>query len=233
MSGGNVVPLADARKRAGFDRLRWDWAEAVSRAPDLSSLAKLLGYVLVAQFAHRETADCHPGWMLLAEATGASERTVRRAIADLERAGFLQRGPGGYSGVRVSLLFRIGGRPLVVGSTEKVANPDHQKVAISDHQKVANPDHQSGEERWPVSVEKVAISGVPPTPPYKDKPNSNQRGGADRSGESGGGSAGVWAAAIREGRYVPPSALRPDQARDLLREGEVTEADLRRCGIAW
>ena len=224
MSGGNVVPLADARKRAGFDRLRWDWAEAVSRAPDLSSLAKLLGYVLVAQFAHRETADCHPGWVLLAEATGASERTVRRAITDLERAGFLQRGPGGYSGVRVSLLFRIGGRPLVVGGAA-----EGEKVANSDHQKVANPDHQSGAERWPISVEKVAISGFPPTPPYKDKPNSNQRDGADRSGDSGS----VWAAAIREGRYVPPSALRPDQARDLLREGQVTEADLRRYGIAW
>lgn len=163
---GNIRALPIDRKRESFDHLRWKWAEAVAANDTLSPLAKLLAYVLITQFAHRETADCHPGWDLLASAVATSPRSVRRAIVDLEAAGFLARGPGGYSGAKVALLFRIAGAPLVAGV--------HEMAAKTDRQKVVKIDHQSEKERWPDLSRKVAISDHPPTPPYKDKPNFNQ-----------------------------------------------------------
>lgn len=176
----NVTPISAARSNESFDRIRWKWAEAVAAHDCLSPLAKLIAYVLVSQFAHRETADCHPGWEVLSEAVGSSPRSVRRAIVDLETTGFIERGAGGYSGAKVDLLFRFEGRPLQSASPRKVVKNGQHKVAKNDRQKVATADHQQDGKRWPDLSKKVASSDNPPRPPYKDKPNINQRARADR-----------------------------------------------------
>lgn len=227
---GDVTPItaAASRGRNTFSLLRWDWAAALARTDGLSPIARLVGYVLVTQFAHHETADCHPGWVVLAEAVCSSERTVRRAVVELEDAGFLSRGPGGHSGAKVAILFRFEHKPLVPASgaddAGKVVRNGHQKAVKSGHQKVANPDHQSGGERWPVLSRKVASSDNPPTPPYKDKPNYNQ---------SGGDHIDLWAGKVLAREFIPQSAIRADMAREMLRRRLLTEADLRTAGVDW
>ena len=43
--------------------------------------------------------------------------------------------------------------------------------------------------------------------------------------------ADFWAASIRDGRYVPASAISPALARDMLQRGLVRQDDLDRVGV--
>lgn len=70
---------------------RFEWLKAVMRQADLTPRAKNLATVLAVQFANETTGQINPGLDTLAEYLGTSVDTVRRAIADLSQAGWLDR----------------------------------------------------------------------------------------------------------------------------------------------
>ena len=78
---------------------RFEWLKAVLQS-DLPDRAKVLASVLAVQFGNDETGQINPGLDRLAQYTRSSEDTVRRGVADLERAGWLSRTLGQGRGNR-------------------------------------------------------------------------------------------------------------------------------------
>ena len=74
---------ADAFTRGGFTQV----PNVILRDKTVSNAAKI-AYAILLQYA-RQDDSCFPGQTTMAEFWGVSIRTVRRAITDLEEAGFL------------------------------------------------------------------------------------------------------------------------------------------------
>jgi hypothetical protein len=68
---------------------RFEWERLVRRAR-LGSSTKLVAFTL-AQYGNRDGSSCHPGLERLAATTELHERTVRRGLEQLRRAGFVDR----------------------------------------------------------------------------------------------------------------------------------------------
>ncbi|MCA3572748.1 MAG: helix-turn-helix domain-containing protein [Aestuariivirga sp.] len=78
-----------------FTRDRWSWLDQVSSDPALSALAFRTAYV-IARYTNRQTGDAWPSLETLAKAVGATDRSVKRCIAELCDAGYLQKRRGGF-----------------------------------------------------------------------------------------------------------------------------------------
>lgn len=70
---------------------RQEWAQAVRRAHSLSMTARLLGQALALDFANGSTGQCNPSRETLADHLGVSEATIKRALADLVKGGWLHK----------------------------------------------------------------------------------------------------------------------------------------------
>jgi hypothetical protein len=95
--------------QAHGDQVReaFDWRNRFRVAPDLSGPAKCVGYALHSHAG--ETLDrAHPAQVTLALESGFSDRTVRRALLELEAAGWL------YREVRRSPRGRVAGTVYVL-----------------------------------------------------------------------------------------------------------------------
>lgn len=77
-----------------WSRVRWDWKRAVRRDSRLSKTAKLLAVTLVDDFANNDSGRCNPTVSTLCEATGDPERTVQKALTDLQACGWIHRKKG-------------------------------------------------------------------------------------------------------------------------------------------
>lgn len=161
---GNVTRLSDAVLMRDFNRLRWDWAHDVAANAGLTPLAKLVAFTLISRHADHATGHCAPGLAHLAATVATPERSVRRALTELEAAGYLARGPGGYRGTPVAIRFFLGARG---GAQPQPA----EKPATDGHHRPA--------ERRPDPTRKVARSCIPPTPPYKAIQTSPKARAAD------------------------------------------------------
>jgi hypothetical protein len=93
---------------ADWNRDRWAWKAAVKRDRRLSKTAVLLAVSLVDDLANSKTAHCRHGLMTMAALLGWSEQTVRRALAALRKAGWIDVEAGRGRGVRSRILFRRG-----------------------------------------------------------------------------------------------------------------------------
>jgi DNA-binding MarR family transcriptional regulator len=75
-------------------------------------------YMVLCTFAQRETGDCYPSQSTVATITGLSRETVSRGIADLCKAGLLdkraEKRPGKYDLVVYTLLRAPSRRPQYV-----------------------------------------------------------------------------------------------------------------------
>lgn len=78
---------------------RHEWLKAVTKQSDLLPRAVRLAVALWS-FANDETGQLNPGLDALCEASGLTEDTARRAIGDLETAGWLSRTVGRGHGIR-------------------------------------------------------------------------------------------------------------------------------------
>ncbi|WP_208353101.1 helix-turn-helix domain-containing protein [Pseudaestuariivita rosea] len=70
---------------------RQEWAQAIRAATELSMTARMLGQVLALDYANGQTGQCNPSRETLARHLGVSEGTIKRAISDLVKAGWLAR----------------------------------------------------------------------------------------------------------------------------------------------
>ncbi|WP_157001527.1 helix-turn-helix domain-containing protein [Paracoccus sp. S4493] len=77
-----------------WNRVRWAWKRAVRRDARLSKTAKLLAVTLVDDFANNDSGRCNPTVSTLCEATGDPERTVQKALTDLQACGWIHRKKG-------------------------------------------------------------------------------------------------------------------------------------------
>ena len=144
-----VVSLHGARP-GGWSKERWEWIGAVAADGNLSPLARLVAVVLAQGFANHETAECRPGLPALMGKVAAPKRSVLRALADLDAAGWIDRRGGEGPGRVASYAFRWPGR-------------DPERVP------------EMAPERVPDLTRTGAKSCTPPTPPYKDQPNMNHK----------------------------------------------------------
>lgn len=129
--------------------------------PALTNAAKLVAAVLVSQFAHNESAECHPGIAALAAALATSEDTIKRGLRALEEGGWITRGDGCHRGKKLGITFHM--------VRNKGCNYHPLKA-----EKGGNTDPLPKKERGADFRGKGCNSVCPPRPPYKDKPNLNQ-----------------------------------------------------------
>lgn len=73
---------------------RFEWAKAVLGSQGLNSRAKTVTAVLALKFANDATGQLNPKVATIAEASGASPDTVKRAISDLVKGKWLHRTEG-------------------------------------------------------------------------------------------------------------------------------------------
>ncbi|MGA0541045.1 helix-turn-helix domain-containing protein [Neotabrizicola sp. VNH66] len=91
--------------RGEWSKVRWGWKRAVKRDARLSKTAKLIAVTLVDEFANHANGRCNPFIATLGEATGDPERTVQRALGDLEACGWIIRSKGNGRGRPSSITF--------------------------------------------------------------------------------------------------------------------------------
>lgn len=184
---------------SGWSRDRWVWLKAVTADSDLLPMARLLANVLAQGFSNHETAECNPGVAALMKALGASRRTVFRALADLEAAGWLSRCGGEAPNKAATYAFRY---------PERVPRMTPERVPPVTPQRVPTVTP----ERVPPVTPTGATEEIPPTPPYKDKPNMNQNAGANR-----------WPRAAT--KITVAGGVRPTQISQLVEVGSAAESD--------
>jgi hypothetical protein len=117
-------------------------------------MSRLVASVLAIGFANHETAECTPGIAALMKAVAASRSTVQRALADLQAVGWIECLGGSAPGIVASYRFRM---------PERVSPVTPERVS-----------HVTPERVSPVTPTCV-MQDAPPIPPYKDKPNMNQK----------------------------------------------------------
>jgi hypothetical protein len=140
---------------------RFQWNRLIRKDDRLSDAAKLLATALCYDFAHHETGFCNPSVDTIADAVGKSPRAVQRALAELRGLSWITIRHGHGRGNRNEILFLKGDGTVAFKPSEKVT-----RMADHRHEKVT-----------PVAT-KGDRSVAPPCTPYKDKPNSNQKAGA-------------------------------------------------------
>jgi len=144
----------------GWSKERWTWIKAVAADGRLLPMARLVATVLAQGYANHETAECRPGLAALSKAVAAHKRTVLRALADLQEAGWIERAGGNAPGREATYRFRT--------PQQVTAAPPEQVTRMTPRQVTA----QSPEQVTPLS-RTGDTEEIPPTPPYKDKPNLN------------------------------------------------------------
>jgi hypothetical protein len=137
----------------GWSKERWVWMKAVAADGRLLPMARLVAVILAQGFANHETAECRPGLAALMRAVCTSKRTLLRALAELQAAGWIECLGGNAPGRDASYRFRS----------------PHQVPSVTPEQVPSVTP-----EQVPSVVRTGAIQCAPPIPPYKEQPNMNQ-----------------------------------------------------------
>lgn len=99
---------------------RFEWLKAVNRS-DLLSRAKVTAAALAVEFCNDETGRLDPGLDTLADATGQTIDTVKRAIRDLTEGGWLARTEGRGRGNKTEYTLLSPGKVIAISSAKKGA----------------------------------------------------------------------------------------------------------------
>lgn len=194
---------------------------AVWGREDLSSAEKM---VLLALADHaNDEGMCYPSVGRLSARTALNERTVQRVIRRLCEVGLISIADGaGRSGSNVYWLH------LTPGTTPPPA-PRHPRHSVT------TPPAQCHRPPGTVSPKPSRTIREPRAREASGRSLGHKRGMAERTGPeiaTGGGEVlELWAEKIRAGSYVPHSALRPDQVREILARGMATEAQVHAAGL--
>lgn len=135
-----------------FSTWRQEWAQAVRKARDLPTTAKLVGQVLALDFANGGTGQCNPSRETIADHLGVSEATIKRALSDLVKAGWLGRTSETSRNKTVSYTFLSPGK-VVQFTPAKAPNAGQNRPAMEDGTRVKSDPN----------------AGQICTPPYKGR----------------------------------------------------------------
>lgn len=177
--------IARRKPLGNWNRQRWAWKRAVKRDARLSKTAKLVAITLCDDFAHHETARCNPFVATLGEATGDPERTVRRALAEIEAAGWIARHKGRGRGRPSEITFtadRTAGA-IIPDNVEELAayrptdteNPHSERVPP-----VAGQDTRRRNSDRPDAARKPVTSGRSHIEPKRTKDAGAREAGPRR-----------------------------------------------------
>lgn len=211
-----------------WHRAKWPWLRAVRRSERLSPMARLIACELVLDIADRNTGRCNPSPHSIADRLGCSADTVKRALSDLTKAGFIARtGGAGGRGQAAAITF--------------LTTADVLSIQSDAPGKPAAKSTETGADLPPFKGETSA--DLPPFGLSKRGANLRAKGGQicrldperdpDTRARTREGLLGFWAGKIRDGVYIPSTAVSPDQARAMLRAGLVTEDQLRAAGVVF
>ncbi|WP_306111564.1 MULTISPECIES: helix-turn-helix domain-containing protein [unclassified Roseovarius] len=118
---------------------RQEWAQAVRRASDLSTTARLVGQALALDFANGSTGQCNPSRETLADHLCVSEATIKRALADLVNGGWLSKTTGTARNRTAQHTFLIPGKSrgeVVQFTGQRARNAGQKRPAIDDGTRV-------------------------------------------------------------------------------------------------
>lgn len=105
---------------------RFEWLKAVNRS-DLLPRAKVVASALAVEFCNDETGRLDPSRKRLAEATGLTLDTVKRAIQDLTEGGWLGRTEGRGRGNRTEYTLLSPGKIVAFGQPQKATQRQSAK----------------------------------------------------------------------------------------------------------
>ncbi len=114
---------------------RQEWAQSIRKATGLSLTTRMVAQVLALDYANRDTGQCNPSRRTLADHLDVSEATIKRALAELTRAGWLGRTDGTARGRTVSYTFLAPGK-VVAFSAKQKSDAGHARPAIVDGTRV-------------------------------------------------------------------------------------------------
>ena len=141
------------------NRSHQEWAQAVRACRALSSTARLVAQSLALDWANRDTGQCNPKRSTLADHLGFSVDTIKRALAELEREGWLAKVAGRGRGVHSSFTF------LTPGNVVRMPDPGTRTPA-----EIARSEPST-----------IAVKGRKPAPVYPIKKGANLRGKGGKS----------------------------------------------------
>jgi DNA-binding transcriptional MocR family regulator len=147
---------------------RQEWAQALRSARGLSMTARMVGQVLALDFANAATGQCNPSRATLARHLEVSEATIKRALNELIKAGWLSRSTATARNRMASYTFLSPGK-VVAFDTAKPKNAGH-----------ARPAMQGG-----TRVKSAPNAGQICTPPYKGR--NQVKNQSARATATGGG----------------------------------------------
>ena len=105
---------------------RFEWLKAVNRADLLPRCTKVAA-ALAVEFYNDETGRLDPGVNTLADATGQTVDTVKRAIRDLTDCGWLARTEGRGRGNKTEYTLLSPGKVIAISTTQKGAHTHQAK----------------------------------------------------------------------------------------------------------
>lgn len=126
---------------------RQQWAQAVRKASSLNVTARLVGHSLALDFANKDTGQCNPSRATLAAHLGVSEATIKRAICDLTKGGWLSKSTTTARKRTADYTFLIPGksRGKVVQFPSKTAENAGQKRPAIDAGTGVKSDSNAGQ----------------------------------------------------------------------------------------
>lgn len=181
---------------------------------------------------HNPAQGCFPTQAYLVDNCGLSRSTLNVALSSMEEKGLIRRHqfidertrrqrPTHYI---LGFEFDAAQAPCPNsghGNSDAPCPTDRTR-AVSDFEAKPCPENRKS---------RVRPTGHKPV----IEPVRNQRAPKSDASEAAGSTAEVlemWAEKIRNGGYVPASAIRPDQAREMVRLGLVTVEQLKKAGIS-
>ncbi|WP_310459358.1 helix-turn-helix domain-containing protein [Ruixingdingia sedimenti] len=157
--------------RGEWSKVRWGWKRAVKRDARLSKTAKLIAVTLVDEFANHANGRCNPFIATLGEATGDPERTVQRALGDLEACGWIIRSKGNGRGRPSSITFTAdSAKGAVAPPNVSEITARHTDNRDADMSKTVPPMAPiRGAYRVPETAQKGVTSGGSHSEPRKNQ----------------------------------------------------------------
>lgn len=215
----------------GFRSQRHIWDECVRRDNRLSPFARLIAAELVKGFANAETGACFPTNDALAAMFDTTDRTVRRAISDLQKAGWLRcsKGVGRGNVTEYTFILQPGQKAVLYKSTPEMENKTGQNCPVlggeNDSQKRTKLSRKADKIVQPYYIAK----------PCKE-PNAREGAQAASFEDRRGSALRLWADQINESHessrdFIFAAQITGVQARQMLAEGLTTPAALRHCGV--
>lgn len=227
--GGNEVGPA---RNADWAVARFNWLRSIRYDGTLSPMARLLAHELALTTWNSDTGQCNPGPQALAARLRCAPDTIKRALAELVRAGCIRREVGAVGRGRTANIVFLARAEIVQFQDIKrgVSVPPFTGESGSEMPPFS-PDKggqnctPNDEKGGQICVEKGG-KNAPQNPRKESYTRADTREGSGQDHR-----LAMFAEKIRAGRYVAPSALTPSDCRQMIALSMVSPDQLRAAGF--